>query len=283
MGHLKPSDWQAQWITAEKTDGAPLLRKAFTLKRGVKRAKAFVTAGGFFELYVNGQRVGEDYLVPNLTNYSTRKDLDKGYIAIDARFTDYRIMYLAYDITDQVQQGNNAVGLMLGRGFYDTESWRVRTFGKACALCQIEITYDDGTREVVATDTSWLTRPSAITMNGVYEGETYDARLETPHWAEADCDESGWQKAESATPPTGKLTAHTAPTDRITAVLQPVSVERTDTGFVVSFAKEISGWVRLKQIRGREGQTVKVHYQSESPLGIQEYTCKGTGTDKYRL
>lgn len=281
MGLLKPSDWQAQWITAAKTDGAPLLRKAFTLKRGVKRAKAFVTAGGFFELYVNGQRVGEDYLVPNLTNYSTRKDLDKGYIAIDARFTDYRIMYLAYDITDQVQQGNNAVGLMLGRGFYDTESWRVRTFGKACALCQIEITYDDGTREVVATDTSWLTRPSAITMNGVYEGETYDARLETPHWAEASCDESGWQKAESATPPTGKLTAHTAPTDRITAVLQPVSVERTDTGFVVSFAKEISGWVRLKQIRGREGQTVKVHYQSESPLGIQEYTCKGTGTETY--
>ncbi len=281
MGLLKASDWKAQWISSAQKEGAPLLRKSFTLKRQVQRAKAFVTAGGFFELYINGERVGEDYLVPNLTNYSNRKDLDKGYIAIDPRFTDYRIMYLAYDITEQLRKGRNAVGLMLGRGYYDTESWRVRTFGKACALCQIEVTYDDGTREVVATDTSWLTRPSAITMNGVYEGETYDARRETPRWAEAECDEAGWQHAVAASAPTGKLTAHTAPTDRITAVLQPVSVERTDTGFVVSFAKEISGWVRLKEILGSEGQTVKVHYQSESPLGIEEYTCKGSGMETY--
>ena len=272
MGLLKESDWQARWITSpQPSQGAPLLRKAFTLRRKVLRAKAFVTAGGFFELYINGKRVGDDYLVPNLTNYSVRQDLDKGSIPIDPRFTDYRIMYLAYDITQQLHEGGNAAGLMLGRGFYDTESGRVRTFGKACALCQIEVTYDDGTREVVATDESWLTRPSAITMNGVYEGEVYDARLETPGWAEPGIDESSWQRAVLATPPTGRLTAHTAPTDRITEVLQPVSIQRRDSTFLVTFEKEVAGWVRLKDFHAAEGQRIEVKYLSESPLGQQVF------------
>lgn len=281
MGLLKAADWKAQWITAHQQDGVPLFRKAFPLSGKVRKAKAYVTAGGYFELYVNGNRVGEDYFVPNFTNYTERQGLDKGIIALDPRFTAYRILYLSYDITALLHKGKNAVGAMLGDGFYRSTSYHVGSFGEPCLLCQLEITYDDGTREVVATDESWLTHPSAITMNGVYDGEVYDARLETPHWAEVDCDETGWKHVSKAIPPTGELTAHTSPTDRITSVLQPRSITRRDSVFVVTFDQEIAGWVRLKNICGHVGQRVDVKYISESPLGRQEYYCKGAATESY--
>lgn len=276
MGIQKPEEWHAQWITARQSQGAPLFRKAFTLNRKVQKAKAYVTAGGYFELYVNGQRVGEDQLVPNFTNYTTRDGIEKGGIAIENRFTAYRVLYLSYDVTHLLQNGRNALGAMLGDGFYRSISYHVGAFGEPCLFCQLEITYSDGTQERICTDETWLTHPSAITLTGVYDGEVYDARLETPHWAEGDCDESSWRPAQKAVAPIGQLTAHTSPTDRITEVLQPVKVENQDSVIVVTFEKEIAGWVRLKNIIGTEGQKVKVEYICESPLGIQEYYCKGT-------
>lgn len=278
MGLLRPEEWYAKWITAHQAQGAPLFRKAFTLNRRVQKAKAYVTAGGYFELYVNGHRVGEDHLVPNFTNYTTREGLDKGGIALENRFTAYRVLYLSYDVTRLLQNGRNALGAMLGDGFYRSTSYHVGAFGEPCLLCQLEITYDDGTQERICTDETWLTRPSAITLTGVYDGEVYDARLETPRWAEADCDESDWRPAQKAVAPVGQLTAHTSPTDRITEVLQPLSVENQDSLFVVTFEKEVAGWVRLKDIQGKAGQKVQVEYVCESPLGIQEYYCKGTPT-----
>ena len=275
MGLLSPRDWQAKWITAHQPQGAPLFRKAFTLKGKVRKAKAYVTAGGYFELYVNGQRVGEDQLVPNFSNYTTREGLDRGGIALENNFTAYRVLYLAYDVTSLLQSGRNAMGAMLGDGFYRSASHRVGTFGEPCLLCQLDVTYADGTRERIVSDQTWLTRPSPITLTGVYDGEAYDARLETPRWAEADLDESGWQEASLAVAPVGQLSAQTSPSDRITEVLRPVSVERQDSVFVVTFEKEVAGWVRLSNIHGSRGQKVSVEYVCESPLGIQEYICKG--------
>ena len=134
MGLMKPEEWRAKWITARQAQGAPLFRKAFTLTRKVQKAKAFVTAGGYFELYVNGQRVGEDVMVPNFTNYTTREGLDKGGIALENKFTGYRVLYLSYDVTQLLQSGRNALGAMLGDGFYRSSSHRVGTFGEPCLL-----------------------------------------------------------------------------------------------------------------------------------------------------
>ena len=282
MGLLNPSDWKAQWISAGQEKGTPLFRKAFALKQGVRQAKVFVTGGGYFELYMNGQRVGDDYLVPNFTNYTTRKDLDKGYLAIDPRFTAYRILYLAYDVTSLLHQGQNAAGAMLGDGFYRSSSGWVRSFGEPCLLVQIEVTYEDGSKEVIATDGSWLTKPSPITMTGVYDGEIYDARLETPGWAEAGCDETGWKPVKMAQAPVGKLTAQTSPADKICEVLKPVKFTRNDDGdYEVEFEKEISGWLRLKDIEGESGQKMEVKYVCESPIGIEEYLFKGAGKETY--
>ncbi|MCR5179782.1 MAG: glycoside hydrolase family 78 protein [Bacteroidaceae bacterium] len=273
---LEASDWKALWITSDQRQAAPLFRKSFEVRRRPLKAKVFATAGGFFELYVNGTRAGDDYLVPNFTNYTTRTGLDKGGIALDPRFAGYRILYLAYDVTPLLHQGRNAVGAILGDGFYRSSSHRVTSFGQPCLLCQLEITYDDGSRDIITTDASWLTRPSAITRNGIYEGEIYDERLETPHWAETACNEQEWQHASLAIPPCGTLTAHTSPTDKITEILQPQSIQRRDSDFLVTFDKEIAGWVRLKDISAPEGQRVEVRYLSESPLG-QQLFFKGRG------
>ncbi len=282
MGLLSPADWKAKWICADQPSGAPMFRKAFRLGSGIRQAKAYVTAGGYFELYVNGQRVGDDYLVPNFTNYTTRPDLDKGGLALDAKFTAYRVLYLAYDITKMLRNGDNATGAMLGDGFYRSTTHWVKSFGTPCFLCQIEVTYEDGSKQVVATDETWLTKPSPITMTGVYDGEVYDARLETPQWAEAGCNESGWKAVKLAEAPVGRLTAHTSPTDKICEVLQPIKVTKGEQGqYEVEFVKEISGWVRLKNLRGQAGKTVSVKYICESPVGKEEYILKGTGSETY--
>ena len=283
MGLLKPSDWKAQWITANQEKGAPQFRKAFRLKEGIRKAKVFVTGGGYFELYLNGKRVGEDYLVPNFTNYNVRKDLDKGFIAMENKFSGYRILYLAYDITDMIQSGENVAGAILGDGFYRSSNTRwVKSFGEPCLLCQIEVTYQNGDRETIATDRTWLTKPSAITMNGVYDGEVYDARLETPLWAEAGCDEKYWKPVSLAEAPIGKLTAHTSPTDKICEVLKPVDFKRNEKGdFEVDFGKEISGWIRIRDMKGSSGEKMSIRYESESPLGIEEYIFKGSGAESY--
>ena len=276
MGLLDPTDWKANWIAAGQEEGAPMFRKTFTLRRKVRKAKAYVTSGGYFELYVNGQRVGEDQLVPNFTNYTTREGLDKGGIALENKFTAYRVLYLAYDITSLLHRGTCAVGALLGDGFYRSTSYHVGAFGEPCLLCQIEVTYDDGSREIIPTDASWLTHPSPITLTGVYDGEVYDARLETPHWAEASLDESQWQPVRMALAPVGTLTAHTSPTDRITEVLSPVGITLQDSTFVIDFGKEIAGWVRLINIKGEAGRKVEVEYESESPQGKETYICKGS-------
>ena len=282
MGLLSPDEWKAQWICAGQEKGAPLFRKSFALKQGVRHAKVFVTGGGYFELYMNGQRVGDDYLVPNITNYTTRKDLDKGYLALDPKFTAYRILYLAYDVTAMLLQGQNAIGAILGDGFYRSSSGWVRSFGEPCLLAQLEITYEDGSKDIIATDGSWLTKPSPSTMTGVYDGEIYDARLETPEWAEAGCDETGWKPVKMAQAPIGQLTAHTSPTDKICEVLKPVKFTRNDDGdYEVEFEKEISGWLRLKDIQGDAGQKMEVKYICESPIGIEEYLFKGAGKETY--
>ena len=106
MGLMNEDEWQAQWIAPLLGGpGAPLLRKHFDSKGQIKQAKVFVCGLGYFELYVNGERIGDDYLVPNMTDYTKRFDLEKGPIAISGNMSRHRVMYLAYDITKQIQEG----------------------------------------------------------------------------------------------------------------------------------------------------------------------------------
>ena len=172
---LPNEKWTAKWIDAGKNDGsAPMFRKGFSTRGAVKQAKAFVCGLGYFELYVNGERIGDDYLVPNMTDYSKRFDLDKPAITLDNNFRDFIVLYLAYDVTKQLQEGRNALGVLLGNGFYNPDKHIASRYGDPCLRLQLEIIYEDGTTQVIETDGTWKTKKSAIHYNGLYKGELYD-------------------------------------------------------------------------------------------------------------
>jgi len=272
MGLLNADDWKATWIGAGDIKTAPLFRKTFNVNNKIKQAKIFITGLGYFEFYINGGRIGDDYLVPNLTNYTKRYDIKERYISIDDNFRDYRVLYLAYDVTDNLQLGGNAIGVVLGNGFYNCTSHWVSKFGDPCLLAQLQIIYEDGTQETIVSDYSWKVSPSAIIVNGPYDGELYDAQKEHPGWATATYDETGWTPAQPVTKPIGKLTAHTSPTDKITEELKPISFKQLEDGkYEVDFGKEISGWIRINDMVGNAGDTLDIKYICESKLGIHRY------------
>ena len=295
-GLLSKDEWCGEWIGApwqgeESYDvagsrdvvPAPLLRREFTVGKGVRSARFYGTGLGYFELYVNGSRVGEDYLTPNQTNYDRRPKLGTRPIVVTDPFREYTVMYVSYDLKPLLREGANAVGAILGNGFYDVvEYWPAMGYGTPRFMGQIEIEYEDGTREVIASDTSWRVERSAIVSDQVYLGEHYDARLEHDGWAEAGYDDSSWAAAAVKRAPCGKLIAQNGPADRITRRYAPVSIERTDAGtFRVRFPEEVSGWVALKNIAAAAGDRIEIKYVCESFMGTNSYTARGTGDESY--
>ncbi len=302
MGLLDPEDWKASWIGAPwqgeealpkpagGPDGrpeqfgppAPLLRKEFSVKKEVVSAVAYVTGLGYFELYLNGEKVGEDLLVPNQTNYGKRPQLMDADIYLPDAFREYRVMYLAYDIKGQLKQGGNAIGGILGNGFYNPAKFWTASYGSPRFLCQVHLTYADGSEEVITSDSSWKASRSPVLMDMVYYGEVYDARKEQPGWCTAGFDDSQWEEAAIRKEPFGKLVAHTAWPDRVTERFEPVSVEKLGEGhYKVDFGTEISGWVRLNNVEGPKGHRVEMTFNGNLYSGENSYIFSGNGPESY--
>ncbi len=288
MGIMNKDEWKAEWIGApwqtEAPDGgpslrdiddkpAPMFRKSFTLDRKPVSAKAFVTGLGYFEMYANGKRIGDECLAPNFTNYSERPGVMDSFLCVGGdKFTGYRVMYLVHDLTDILVKGENAVGLLVGNGWYNTHGRRwTKAYGSPRMICQILLTYSDGSTELILSDPSWKVQKSAIVKNDEYRGEVYNANLETAGWYDAEYDDSSWENAVGRTAPMGKMVAHAAPLDKVTEVLEPVAIEKTENGFEVDFGKEISGWIRFNNLKGDKGDTLRVHYIIDQPVADQLY------------
>ena len=303
MGLLDPSEWKAEWIGAPwqgeepmpKNRGynpvdnkipapppAPLLRKSFIINKKVESARAYVTGLGFFELYVNGRKVSEDVLVPNLTLYGKRPSLENNYIAVPDNFSEYRVMYLSYDITEMLKRGENVIGAIPGNGFYNVNSRWMESFGSPRFIGQIYITYADGTEDIIVSDRTWKVSKSPIVIDQIYDGEHYDARLEQPGWCNAGFDDSKWEQAAPRKAPEGMMKAHMSPTDRVMEKLQPVKIEALEEGkYRVDFGEEISGWLHLLNVEGEAGHTIDIKYICESPVGSNSYTLKGGDPESY--
>lgn len=280
---LPDNGWHAAWIESRDYDGrAPLLRKLFTVRKGIREARLVVCGLGYHELYVNGMKMGDELLVPNISNYTARYDLDKFPISLDNNFSDYRVLYMGHDITRYLHRGENVLGVILGNGFYAPDRSNASTFGRLCLRLQLCLRYEDGTEETIVTDGTWQTRPSAIMYNGVYYGELYDARQETPEWATTSAPADGWDNAIVVKGPDGRMTAQTSPSDRVTETLRPVAFHKVgEKTYDVDFGREISGWIRLTDITGNAGDTVRVDFVCESPQGVQQYVLKGDGAEDY--
>ena len=305
MGLLKPGEWKALWIGApwqgeealpkpgrtgqgeaqgkqELPPPAPMLRKSFTINKEIASAHAYVTGLGWFELYLNGKKVSEDVLVPNLTAYGKRPGLEKNYISLPDNFREYRLMYLSYDIKDLLKKGDNAIGAILGNGFYNAPINWTQSYGSPRFLGQIYITYTDGTEDIIISDQSWKASKSPIVMDLVYGGEHYDARLEQPGWCSSGFDDSGWEQVAVRKAPEGKMKAHMSPTDRVMEKLAPIKIESLGEGkYRVDFGQEISGWLHLLNVTGETGRKIDIKYICESPVGDNSYTLKGGGPESY--
>ncbi len=302
MGMLDADDWKAQWIGAPwqgeealpKPAGgpngrpekfgppAPMLRKEFRVEKEVAKAVAYVTGLGYFELHLNGNKVGDDVLVPNQTNYGKRPQLPEALINLEDNFRKYKVMYLAYDIKDQLVQGNNVIGTILGNGFYNPAKFWTAGYGSPRFLGQVHITYSDGTEEVIVSDETWKASRSAIIMDMVYYGEHYDARKEQPGWSKASFDDTSWEAVALRKAPEGELVAHTAHPDKVMERITPVSIERLENGnYKVDFGVEISGWLRIKEVEAPAGHKIDIRYISNIYSGDNSYTFRGEGPESY--
>jgi alpha-L-rhamnosidase len=301
MGILDEKEWKAQWIGAPWEEeehfvrpdfpgqkfedfgpAAPMLRKSFKIEKQVKSAVAFVTGLGYFEFYVNGQKVGDEVLVPNITNYGKRPLLGEMSINVEDNFKEYKVMYLAYDITSLLSKGENVIGAILGNGFYNPRMFWCEGYGTPRFIGQLHITYTDGSEEVVVSDKSWKAAKSPITKNMVYYGETYDARLEQPGWCEPIFNANLWENAALKKPPHGKLMAQTAPPDKVMEQLQPIKIEKLANGnYFVDFGKEISGWVRLQNVSAPAGHQIDISFNGNLYSGDNTYIFSGKGAENY--
>ena len=255
---VKASDWKAKWISDQRAlpekdedfyleTPNPLLRKEITLKKEVRSARLYIAGLGYSIAYLNGQRVGDQLLDMPWTQF------------------DKQVMYNTFDVTSLLHKGKNALGVMLGNGWYNPlpfklfQTWNIRhtlTVGKPCVKAQLRITFSDGSTETIVTNEFWKAGDGPILKNSVYLGELYDARLEQKGWTEAGFDDQKWSKAKVETGPRGQLIARYLPPVRATKILKPVKITEPKPGvYLFDFGQNFAGVSRLK-VKGPAGTTV---------------------------
>ena len=226
--------------------GAFLLRRNFESSGKLTSARLYVTALGAHETHINGRKVDDALLAPEFTDF--RK----------------RILYRVHDVTALVKEGANAIGAMVGDGWYGSFLAPNGRFSMGEAplryLAQLEMTYADGRTQTVATDERWSISASPVTMSEIYDGEEYDARLEQPGWATADFkSDARWSAVRAAPPVTGRLEGMISPPIRRMANLAAKSIKAVAGDYVVDFGQNFAGWVRLKA-KGRAGDRISLRF-----------------------
>lgn len=311
MGLLKESDWKGKWIayratlnpdetyplemrgrTAESPTRitqkipSPLLRKEFEAAKPIKRATAYISGLGFYELRLNGKKVGDAVLNPAFTRY------------------DKRALYVTHDVTDMLRDGANAIGVMLGNGWYNChtrDSWdfdHAQWRNPPRMLFQMKLEYADGSSEVIVSDGSWKTATGPITFDGIRQGEEYDARLERQGWDAASYDDAGWKPVEIVDSPGGKLVAQKIPPARVIETAKPVKMTEPKPGvFIFDMGRNISGWCKLT-VSGPAGTTVTLRFDERlhddgtlnqqnaghmftGDFQMEKYTLKGAGAETW--
>lgn len=273
MGLLSEKDWNnAKWIAMEKDekDGVitvgmhasddvkeylpkdkkigmyklPQFRKEFTVKKPVKRAMAYISGLGHFEMFLNGNKVGNRFLDPGWTKY------------------DKYALYIPFDLSDQLQQGKNAVGVMLGNGFFNIPRERyfklLASYGAPRLIMTINIEYEDGSKETVKTDKSWKVTESPITYSSIYGGEDYDANKEQKGWKMPGFDDKSWDNAIENGWTTGLVAQNDAPL-MVRDSLPTVRKFKNRQGlWVYDLGQNFSGIVRLS-VNAQNSSKIKLY------------------------
>tara|TARA_B100000809_G_C15140818_1_gene533267 strand:+ start:19284 stop:22121 length:2838 start_codon:yes stop_codon:yes gene_type:complete len=308
MGLLQQEDWEkAQWISlgahkrvsehrfreyqTNKMDAPEIrtsnptgyFRKEIRLKAPVKTARAYVCGLGYYEMYLNGEKVGDHLLDPMPTSY------------------DHSALYVTYDISKYLKEEDNSLGIILGNGFYgqDIAFWKELAYGKPAFKIVIHVAYEDGSIEEIVSDASWKVSTGPIVFDNVYAGETYDARCENTGWNELGFDDSKWNKAAVSEPVVGKLCSQLMPAIKKIVEIDPVNVFKGVNGnWIVDFGQNIAGWVKIVadqdhgdviEIRttealNRKGDAIHAGSIAKFATGVEQldvYICKGEGREEW--
>ena len=275
---LQSGDWTAQWVgpapSASDTAPAPapLLRRAFRVTGPVRSARVYVTSLGLYELHLNGRRVGDQLFTPGWTSYR------------------HRLQYQTYDVTALLHPGANAIGAMLGDGWYRGYLGffgQRNLYGRRLALrLQLDIRYQDGRTDRIVSDPEWKTTTGPVLASDIYGGESYDAGRERPGWVAATFNDSDWAPVAALEPPAAALVASVSPPVRRVRELHPVAIRRAPSGETVfDLGQNFTGWARLL-VRGAAGTTVTLRYAEVLDRSGNLYTANlrnASQTDRYTL
>ncbi len=251
MGLLDPAEWKAKWIEMQndtlRYSPSPLFRKEFLVAKTLSSARIYVTSHGFYELQLNGHKVGDQVLTPGWTSYSKR------------------LQYQVFDVTKMLTKGNNAIGAELGDGWFRGtlawgDNWAV--YGKRLGiLLQLKITYSDGSISTVISDETWkATNEGAVRMNDIYNGETYDANMKLTGWSSAGYDDKKWQIVRTGNYNNINLVASEGSPVRKIQEIKPVKIFRSPKGsLLVDMGQNMVGWVRIK-VTGKKGTVITLRH-----------------------
>jgi alpha-L-rhamnosidase len=248
-GLFSREHWTAKFIATTRTS-APngalrpvLFRKPFKLANKVRKARLYITAQGIYEAHINGTRVGDHVLAPGWTSYN------------------HRLSYQTFDITQLLVEGENAIGVEIGEGWFCTrlgfDGGRRNIYGDRVALlAQIEILLEDGNSFTINSDSTWRAGTGPIISSEIYDGEIYDATLEIKGWSLPTFSDEQWTSVEETSFPTAKLLAPTGPPVRRLENLSPQNIFKSPTGkVIVDFGQNLVGWLRVR-VSGPKGHTI---------------------------
>ncbi|MDR0814626.1 MAG: glycoside hydrolase family 78 protein [Bacteroidales bacterium] len=254
-GMMAFGKWKGTWISDGYSPGqgnskdvkpAPYFRKEFTAAKKIKSARAYIAVAGLYELYINGERIGDHRLDPAVTKF------------------DRRTLYVVYDVTQALQNGKNAIGVLLGNGWYNHQSitiwyyhlvpWRDRP-----AFCMdLRITYEDGTVETIASNQSWKTSLSPLVFNNIFTGEHYDARLEQPGWNTVGFDDSQWKGIFIRTAPSQRIISQQFHPIRNTEKIPVATMKKVDDlTYLFDLGRNIAGVSELR-VQGAAGTEIRL-------------------------
>ncbi|TKJ38858.1 MAG: alpha-L-rhamnosidase [Planctomycetes bacterium B3_Pla] len=276
-GLLDKADWQAKWITANRTDKDPLpvFRKSFRLGKPLKRAIIHICGLGHYELHINGRRAGDHEMDPGWTNYRRT------------------CLYSTYDVTSMLEPGENVIAAMLGNGMYNVPGGRYTkfkgTFGPPKLICRMHVTFADGSTEVIASDETWKYSPGPILFTCIFGGEDYDARREQPGWNKPGFDDRAWSRAKICDGPGGNLAAQYAPPVKVADYLPALAIRRLEEGqYEIDCGTNLSARPVIK-VRGSSGSQVVItcaEKQGQPWLQngghVYTYTLKGEDEEVFR-
>ncbi|MDR1098664.1 MAG: glycoside hydrolase family 78 protein, partial [Tannerella sp.] len=280
-------NWKARWITAEWEDNMPMpyFRKTFHAGNRIERAVAYLSGLGCSDLFINGARIDSTRILdPAQTNY------------------EQYALYSAFDVTQQLRKGDNCIGIMIGNGWYNQDIVWGKGFGygKPIVLMQLEIMYENGTKETIATDDSWQWATGPVTGTNIYAGETYDANREIKNWSEASSDCSSWKKAVMASGENipKELYPQLMPPIRLQKVIEAVDMWQDREGnWIFDFGVNVAG-VPVLTVRQPGGTHLKmrmgellnddrsINYATTGVFATNVvqtdgYICSGEGTERW--